>query len=543
MAMTKPSWGVFMILPTCFFRILATMSLVTVGAYFGVGSALAFCQHGDVKACVVNSQPGEQTCGSNGIYGPCYPTVPPAPPVPAAPTVTGRSDDGHSLTVRWSDSTMWSTAFYQLQYRDGSSWVEVATLAASPTTFTHSGLQSDTLYCYRVEVTADTGTRASTPTCRYTTDGTRREVSRLQIEFHTSNVGDAGTDDDFRVVLTDSSNGGWNYTWINYGRNDFERGDTFTYDLNLDGIQRLSDISKIKIIKDGTDGWCLADYRLLVNEVPVFAEDFHQQPGGCRWLDEDDGHQPTYEVAHDQIRAHPLWQGYSEPQRLGLDLSAFPQVTATLHIPRTETEQRLEGMIGHLIHGSEGHWGDMHGRAYVEADPGDSPGRIAVDLDLEADVPWWFDPELDIDFDLHFEAQCSDDQTAARIDVTTEDLHTNVDFNWFTDFLQFLLLPPCTVAGCLEDLENYIAGKVEAGFEPIVQSQQQSLPQGFRCMYAETVIHDNADVDLVFHVLAPDVVTPLPTHPPVPRPSPPPNDPPPSPCENGAQTSARRVCP
>src|SRR6185436_7424678 len=97
---------------------------------------------------------------------------------------------------------------------------------------------------------------------------------------------------------------------IDYGRNDFEQGDTFTYDLNVDGLPLLSDISRIKIIKYGTDGWCLADFRLLVNGVEVYAEDFHHWTDGCRWLDEDDGHQPSYEVAQDTLHTHALWQSY-----------------------------------------------------------------------------------------------------------------------------------------------------------------------------------------------------------------------------------------
>ena len=78
--------------------------------------AHALCSPGEVKSCIVNSQPGTQTCGDNGFYGPCTPIVPPAPPVPTAPRVNSRGANGRSLTLLWSDSTMWSSAVYQLQY-------------------------------------------------------------------------------------------------------------------------------------------------------------------------------------------------------------------------------------------------------------------------------------------------------------------------------------------------------------------------------------------------------------------------------------------
>ena len=448
--------------------------LVLVLGALGAERAYAFCVPGEVQSCIVNGQPGTKTCGSNGMYGVCTPSVPPAPPVPATPTITGRT--ANSLTVRWTDPTMWSSASYQLQYQVGSTWALVSGIASSPAVIPHSGRQPDTKYCYRVEVTATTGVRRSNPICRYTTDGTTRKGTRVRLELHTGDVGDAGTDDDVQVVLSEPTSTGMNYTWLDYGRNDFERRDTFTYDLNLNQLGFLSDINRIRITKDGTNGWCLADFRLLVNEVPVYAENFHHLPGGCRWLDGDDGHQPTYEVAHATIRAHALWQGYVEPQRLDLDVSGLPLVTATLRIPQSETEQRIEGMIGHTIHGTEARWGHLYGRAYVEAGQGVTSDRVDMDLDLEADG--LFDPEVDINFDLVYDPACSANQTQAVLGVVTENLPAEVDFDWFAELLSVLVLPPCAVANCVSRLEDYIAGEIEAGFEPIVQSQGQSLPAG-----------------------------------------------------------------
>jgi hypothetical protein len=111
---------------------------------------------------------------------------------------------------------MLSSAVYQLQYQVGSSWEGITNISASPATFTHSGRQPDTHYCYRVEATASTGVRRSDPVCRYTTDGTGRKATRVQIEFHTADVDDAGTDDSVVVVLTEGkypepSNTGRNY--------------------------------------------------------------------------------------------------------------------------------------------------------------------------------------------------------------------------------------------------------------------------------------------------------------------------------------------
>src|SRR5215470_14350188 len=85
------------------------------------GRALALCFPGDEKTCIVNGQPGIQVCGNNGFYGPCTPTVPPAPPVPAVPTVISRTES--SITLTWTDSEMWTSAIYVLQYQSGNSWL------------------------------------------------------------------------------------------------------------------------------------------------------------------------------------------------------------------------------------------------------------------------------------------------------------------------------------------------------------------------------------------------------------------------------------
>src|SRR5688572_27399616 len=56
-------------------------------------------------------------------------------------------------------------------------------------------------------------------------------VWRVQIRFVTDGASNMGTDDDVEVSLNDG-----NHTWVDYGRDDFETGDDFTYDLLLTNI-------------------------------------------------------------------------------------------------------------------------------------------------------------------------------------------------------------------------------------------------------------------------------------------------------------------
>ena len=69
--------------------------------------------------------------------------------------------------------------------------------------------------------------------------GESMRVWRAQVRFVTSSNSDAGTDDDVQVSLNDS-----NRTWLDYGRDDFETGDTFTYDLLLTNLHTLTDIKR-----------------------------------------------------------------------------------------------------------------------------------------------------------------------------------------------------------------------------------------------------------------------------------------------------------
>jgi hypothetical protein len=469
-------------------RRLSVIVVLILGA--AAGRAHALCQEGKIAECFVGSQRGTREC-VNGHWTACeVPNPPPPPAVLKAPYVSARTPT--SVTVQWN-GTVPSGENYRLQHWAGA-WVDLTRLYASGS-FVHTGRQPDTMYCYRVVGTHTTG--PSPTACGSTTETVARKAWRIQIELHTANVGDAGTDDTVDVVLNGWGNGIGSFTYLDYGRNDFERGDVFRYDLNLtNNVALFGDISGIQIRKSGGDnGWCVADFRLLVNERVVYDEDFRSLPSGCRWLDNpSDGGIPTYAVNRAQLRAHPMWQSYVEPQRVSLDIV---QRTATLTIPREETESRVEAMIGHLIHGTQAGWGEEYGRGYVEADRG-GPDRLKMDLDLKADA--LVDPEVDIDFDLRYQASCSADKTRALVDVTTENLQAHVDFGWFGTFLRVLF--PCGVVGvdCVGMLENYIADRIEGSFTPIVQSQGQVLPPGYRCESAAVAIDDGANVDLVFRI-------------------------------------------
>lgn len=119
---------------------------------------------------------------------------------------------------------------------------------------------------------------------------------------------DANTDDHVYVSL-----GTGNATWIDYGRDDFERGDDFQYDLVLGALNDLSEISRIYITKTGSNGWCLEGFTLLVNGEPIYDQVFGATALTCHWLDNDNGHVRTFSVSRSTLRSNELWVGFNQP--------------------------------------------------------------------------------------------------------------------------------------------------------------------------------------------------------------------------------------
>ncbi len=247
----------------------------------------------------------------------------------------------------------------------------------------------------------------TTPTLETAASETER-IWRAQIRIYTADVGDAGTDDDVNVSLNSSD-----LTWLDYGRDDFERGSVFAYDLNLAGLSTFSKVNQIKITKSGTDGLCLKAFELLLNDRSVYYQSF----SGCHWLDGNDGHRPSYSVTSSTLRNSSRWKNYTRPP-----------LTTIAHLERAELESRIEGMLGHLIYYNDLYWGKIYGRA-VEVTKSSLSNAIHVDLDMAYDVRFAFDPEVDVDFDLVF--SCS----SGVVKITMKNLKIDVDSAWYSKVL------------------------------------------------------------------------------------------------------------
>jgi hypothetical protein len=233
-------------------------------------------------------------------------------------------------------------------------------------------------------------------------------IWRAQIRLITADVGDAGTDDSVKVSLNST-----NTTWLDYGRDDFERNTTYLYDLNLTALATFANVTQIKIEKTGTDGWCLKGFELLLNDRSVYYQSF----ASCRWIDGNDGHLPSYTLASSTLRSSSRWQLYTRPP-----------LSSIAVLERAELESLIEGMLGHEMYYNKLYYGHLYGRA-VEVSKASLAKAIHVDLDLAYDVSWLPDPEVDVDFDLVF--SCS----TGVIKISLKNLKIKVDSAWYSEVL------------------------------------------------------------------------------------------------------------
>jgi hypothetical protein len=93
-------------------------------------------------------------------------------------------------------------------------------------------------------------------------------VNTLRVKITTADVSWAGTDDDVSIML-----GGRTWNLDNPNRDDFERGNTDTFDLDPGTSFYTSDIHAVQIHKspDGiAGGWKLKGVQIIVNGSAIY---------------------------------------------------------------------------------------------------------------------------------------------------------------------------------------------------------------------------------------------------------------------------------
>ena len=411
--------------------------------------------------------------GGGKIYVP--PTWVPPPGPPSQPGIMGRACSsnsvvpssgvlamrlartavqplGCSITVGWVNTgTPAATNTILRSVGQSGPWTALATVAAqsaySLQQFVDSGLSADTMYCYVIRAENEAGTASSPRQCVYSKDGTGRSIERAQIRIHTGTPQNADADVPLAVLLNSATSlyavPSGNKTWIDYSRDDFERGANDTYDLALDHLGEIGDINMISIQKDGGDAWCLADFELIVNGASLFSKSFASQPGGCLWLADGTTTSNMFTVSFAELRATPGWYSFD------------PQVLPTF--THDEIVSRIESLVGNAIHGTKAYWPGANGVTERQVN-----GQTAhVDVYLAADVTGP-NPSVHIQFDLVVSGGCQPDGSMT-MSIVPANVQVNADLGILDTIGEVFL--------CTADASDYdcITGGVEDAVANAVQ--------------------------------------------------------------------------
>jgi hypothetical protein len=128
-------------------------------------------------------------------------------------------------------------------------------------------------------------------------------VWRAQIRILTAGTSTAETDDWVSVRLN-SVNSTWLYSSVH---KPLTSGHSHIFDLTLNGVKKLRDITNLQIFKSGWDEWGIKTLGLYVNGVEVYNIDF----GYGRWLNPTSPSGSTHVVYHQDLRNHSLWDNVS----------------------------------------------------------------------------------------------------------------------------------------------------------------------------------------------------------------------------------------
>jgi hypothetical protein len=134
-------------------------------------------------------------------------------------------------------------------------------------------------------------------------------VWRAQLYIRVCDVPHAGTADTVVASLRQYEYG--EYTALDTPLNDFQRASGVTFDLLISRFYRLDFIQYLKIYKAGTDGVCIQNLQLFINEKVIYTRTY---PAGW-WLD---GTYSGYDtrtllIPGSTLRSSSVWRAWTPP--------------------------------------------------------------------------------------------------------------------------------------------------------------------------------------------------------------------------------------
>ncbi|MDH3677271.1 MAG: PLAT/LH2 domain-containing protein, partial [Nitrosopumilus sp.] len=246
-------------------------------------------------------------------------------------------------------------------------------------------------------------------------------VWRARIIIEVSDEKDANTDGWVFVQLNSD-----NITWLDYYRDDFERGTTNVYDLRLDNVDTIKDINLVKIGLEGkmvddeftSDGICIKSILIVINDGKIYFQNYdHLSPYQCRWIDPDENDDPIYVNSNSIFNQNnELWESF--------ETTPYPS-----KITKNELISKNEMIIGHWNYDSNVHWDRNEDKesGYSFQRLGSNVFQMFTsDLKLERSLA----RDSDLSITTHYAPECIDGFIIMNLVHYDED----EDFSW-TNFL------------------------------------------------------------------------------------------------------------
>ncbi|MBN8680497.1 MAG: fibronectin type III domain-containing protein [Chitinophagales bacterium] len=370
-----------------------------------------------VDGMVARMRPNRALQGS--VYGfplfafddPYFPPLPPpkgpTPPVVAA--IVSRTNN--SMSINWHDRSDDETGNRILRTTDLLNWTNISERGILPKfalqNYTDNNLTANTRYCYQIESYNNEGARRSQLRCAYTKAGYSIPIWRLQLVVKVANLENAGSDDEFGISLEGLT---WTYTYMDYARQNLNKNTTCSFDLNLNHVEDINDISNFMLQKIGGDKLLIESFCLLANNAGTRDTLFSQYFGRTNATALNLG---SYTVSHEELWGTENWNTFVQAS-LNSNIHNVPSVEFSngqiqVVIKKAELLSRLEARIGHELHVDPRLrgcivWGKLFGEGVEMTRKNNN--TFSVDLDLKAVIDYFFDQEVDVDFELSFEKEC-----------------------------------------------------------------------------------------------------------------------------------------
>ena len=292
-------------------------------------------------------------------------------------------------------------------------------------------------------------------TMAFTPSAVAYGAGRLQLRVHVAQATAHASNLHVRAELS-----AWNATWLDSTKTDFAVGSNLTYDLLTDYIGGRSDILFVDLWTPDSDGVCVDDLQLKVDDTTTF----HQSFAPCRWV----GNGGELDIPFAALRSSAEWQAYAPHNYVPgssppVSFIGFTGEGLTSLLDASMGSQ-LRNTIPTAASGPDAKLGAATTITRTDAT------HLHVQQHLKnLHVEWKGIDFGDIDADPSYDLVIHHDQTCAGWCVTVENAKGNSSYTGWTDYILDVLslgVVALIHAGVNDDLESALSKTVSSLPDP-----------------------------------------------------------------------------